>query len=519
MKSRILQMMRNGAIGVLCQIVVLIMNFITRRIFLEHLSITYLGYNGLFTNILGALNLAELGVGTALTYKFYKPIAEHNSEQVSILLAVYKKIYNRIGYFVLIAGGLISPFVPYFIKDSSGSNKQYIILLFIIQLLGTATTYFFSYKRTIFFASQRDYVCSTADMVANLLFSIIKILFIILFENYLIYLVLQVLQNYASNFYISCKCKKQYPEYQLPENRGMEIKNKIANTRIDVYKNIKNVFLGKFAIYIFISTDNILISKFVGITSVGLLSNYSLITSTITTFINKLLDPVQAGFGNLLNNKSEENRCEQLYYNFQFLQCFIGIMVASGVATLINPMIGLYFGDQYCMNYSIVIILSINLYLDILQRPSCNYINALGLFNYDKVISLVGALTNIILSLIFVQYLGVIGVLLGTTFSQILFLIFRSYYVVCRYMKTKLFRFYIIICEFTLIGILITGIFGKIVSLIKFNYFTLLFTALGCIISDMIIVAVLFRKTEEFRYFLNVVKRFKNNAIRVVGRE
>lgn len=512
MKSRILKMIRNGAIGVLCQIVVLLLNFITRRIFLEHLSITYLGYNGLFTNILGALNLAELGIGTALTYKFYKPIAEHNAEQVSILLAVYKKIYNQIGCFVLVVGGLISPFVPYFIKDSSDVKSQYIILLFIIQLLGTATTYFFSYRRTIFFASQRDYVCSTADMVANIIFSVIKVLSIILFENYLIYLVLQVLQNFASNFYISCTCKKQYPEYQLSKNRGLELRNRIEGTCIDVYKNIKNVFLGKFAIYIFTSTDNILISKFVGITSVGLLSNYSLVISTITTFINKLLDPVQAGFGNLLNTKSEESRNEQLYYNFQFMQCFIGMIVASGVATLINPMIGMYFGKEYCINYSIVIILSINLYLDILQRPSCNYINALGLFNYDKVISFAGALTNIILSLIFVHYLGVIGVLLGTTISQTLFLILRSYYVVCRYMKSKLFKFYKIICEFTLIGILLAGIFGKIVSLIKFNYFILFFTAFVFIISDMIIVTVLFRKTEEFRYFVDIVKRFKNKA-------
>lgn len=512
MDNRTGKMMRNGMIGVFSQIVVLIMSFITRKVFLNYLSVAYLGYNGLFTNILGMLNLAELGVGTALTYRFYRPVAENDSRQVAILLTVYKKIYNTIGIFVIIAGVLISPFVPYLIKDNIAVDKWFVILIFLIQLMGTASTYFFSYRRTIFFVVQRDYICTTTDMIANIIFSVLKIIAIIIFKDYIIYLILQVAQNFASNIYIYRYCKNQYPEFQILKKTN-EIKEKIKKVQKEVYISIKNVFLGKFAVFIFCSTDNIIISKFVGITSVGLLANYTLIISTITTFLNKLLDPVQAGFGNLLNTENNLSKNEQLYYDFQFLQCCIGMLAATGVIVLINPLISLCFGGQFILKKEIVVVLGINLYLDILQRPSCNYINALGLFEYDKKISFAGALTNLIISLLFVQFFGIFGVLIATTLSQILFLILRSYYVVRRYLKVSLVKFYQIVGKISCLMVVFAVGFCLISSKINYNYFSFIIMVLVCIIVESVVLFALFKKSNEFKYLIYMANKIMKKVM------
>ena len=199
----------NTVMTLLTQIVSVLLGFGIRKIFINTLGVTYLGYNSVFSNILQMLNLADLGIGVAITSFLYKPIADKDNEKITALMYMYKKVYHVLGLVVLGLGIAISIFIPVIITDVN-TNYSYLRILFFINLVGTVSTYYLAYKRTLLIAAQKSYFTTLVDMVVYLVTSILQVVLLYKYPSYTLYLSISIAKNIISNVIISIKCTKEY---------------------------------------------------------------------------------------------------------------------------------------------------------------------------------------------------------------------------------------------------------------------------------------------------------------------
>ena len=255
------------------------LRFISRIIFVKTLAEVYLGVNGLLSNVLGILSLTELGIGTAIGYSLYEPLAKKDNDKISSLMQFYKKAYHIIAIIVLLLGLVLLPVLPYLIKDTADIENLNII--YIIFLLNMVIGYLFSYKRTLITSDQKKYKIVPHIMTFDIITSISQIFVLLIFKKYIIYLLIQSVCTILENIVINKYIDKQYPYL----NDKKEVKP-IDKFELKTIKDkVKALLLHKVGSYTLCSTDNLIISKLIGIVTVGIYSNYSLIMNMISSFI------------------------------------------------------------------------------------------------------------------------------------------------------------------------------------------------------------------------------------------
>lgn len=410
MTSRVKKSFKNSSIGSVSQIISTFLNFLVRTIFIYYLSSEYLGINGLFSNILYILNFAELGIGNAIIYKLYKPVANDDKEKIKAWVKFYKKVYMGIGAFVLIAGLLIIPFMPYFIKDVP-SIEESLTLIYLLYLLETAGTYFFGYKRSVFLVYERNYVPSLIDLTFSILKSILQTIVLVFTQNFILYLIIYVASTIISNMYISYKANKEYPF--LTEKTTFEISKKDIK---ELFENVKSLVMYKFGSTVLSGTDNIVISMFIGIIAVGLYSNYSVIIMAVSGILWTILTGLTGSIGNL-NASDDRKKQESIYNQTLFISCFLYGFAGVMLLILLKPFIVLWIGSEYLLDDIIVIFVVCVFYLRGMAFASDVYRNTLGLFKQGKMAPLFCAIINIILSIVLGKTLGMVGIFVATVIS------------------------------------------------------------------------------------------------------
>lgn len=461
-------MLKNAGITFGIQIASLFLKFIIQKAFLETLGVAYLGYNSVFSNILQMLNMADLGVGVAITSFLYKPISENDTERINALMYLYKKIYRYIGMTVGIIGLIILTIIPYIINDAECSDA-YLRILFIINLIGVVSTYFLACKRTLIVAQQKSYFTNTVDFLVNVFASILQIVMLFVFSNYIVYLIVTVAKNIISNIIISIFCKKN--------NRYL--KNKTDILLADLYKPpvflyVKDVFISKIGSYVYYGTDNIIISIFKGSIVTGYLSNYSLVTVALKSLLTEVFSALQATYGNLMVTTESRGGQREITDAYIMLNYIVSNACFICCACIFQPFISLYAGAQYQMNYNTVLLLSANLGLTLLLIIPSQVFVVFKLYKYDKPIVASSAILNIIISVCLVNIIGVDGVLLGTTFTSLIYL-FTRYYIISKkafetsythYIKKIVIFFIISIMSYSITNIVTSGVDGY--SLVSF---------------------------------------------------
>ena len=310
--SRTINVIKNSIFGVISKFGVLILQFICRTIFIKVLGSEYLGLNGLFTNILTILSFAELGLGNAIVYNMYKPLANKDDIEVSRLLRLYKRCYNFIALFIFSAGLLCIPFLNNLIGEVP-DIKENIYLIYILFLLQSITSYFLTYRRSLISADQKEYMCSNADFISEVIATIIKIFVLLVLKNYILFLIIQIFRNVIANGILYIKSKKMYPN--IDETK---VENLSKEKTRDIFKNVRDLMLYKISSTINTGTDNIIITKIVDLSTVGIASNYSLLINAVSQIILKIMTSFTAGIGNLNAKDSIENR-EKVFYNLTFI--------------------------------------------------------------------------------------------------------------------------------------------------------------------------------------------------------
>lgn len=404
----------NASTALTAQLVKLLGQFIVQTVFIRTLGAEYLGANGLFTNLITFLSFAELGIGAALSYSFYKPLVDNDIEGISAILNLYRKVYNSIGCAILLLGGMLSYFIPNLVKNSE--SIEHIRVYFILFLLSSVVSYFFTYNRSLLIANQEGSV----DSMNQLFFSVFKYVFqlilLIFFHSYAGFLIVQIVSNLLSNLAITRLARKKYP--YLMKNKNIMPDSSVIS---QIKRNVIGTVSSKVGSVVVNGTDNILISKFIGLTVVGIYSNYALVVTGITTILSQVLNSVIASFGNL--GVSERNNVEKqvnLFDQFVFFNGFIVIFIGLVSFVLFQPFVSIWIGDKYHLSNITLLLIVINFVLAQF-RPALFLVNAYGLFWGYRYKSIVEALVNFCLSFYLVKYtsMGIDGVLLGTIVGNI----------------------------------------------------------------------------------------------------
>ena len=310
-ESRTKNSILNISTGAIVQIINKLMAFAVRTVFIEMLNSEYLGVNGLFTNILSILSFAELGIGTAIIFNMYKPVAEDDIPKIKSLMYLYKKSYNVIGIVIFLLGLCVIPFMGIIVKDTPNIEEN-IILIYVLFLINTSMSYFFTYKKSIISAHQKEIVINKIDSIFYICKSIVEIIFLVLFRNYIVYLIIGILATFTENMVLAYKANKMYPYLKEKDAKELDKKEKKG-----IMQNVKSLVIYKIGGVIMNGTDNILISSMINVTTVGYCSNYTLIINAVTSIVTSALNGLTASVGNL-NAVGEKKRKEEIFYLITF---------------------------------------------------------------------------------------------------------------------------------------------------------------------------------------------------------
>lgn len=509
MASRTLKSVRNVLYAFISHGITSIVTFITRTIFIYMLGKEYLGLNGLFSDILILLSLAELGIGTAITYSMYKPIAENDKKKIAALLKLYKKVYQIIGCLVTIIGISLIPFLRFFISDIEYISNVNII--YLLYLMNTTLSYFFVYKKSILIANQDMHIISKIQTIINILQNVIQVIILILFKNFIYYLIVQVIFGVLNNLLVSIHVDKHFPYLKEYENEKVD-----EFTKKEILKSVIGMFFSKVSSAIVTSTDNILISKYVSTIVLGYYSNYTLFITFIRQIFNKVFESITGSVGNLLATESNK-KSNEVFELIYFLNFWLISMCSIMFFVLINKFINIWIGEGYQLNIYIVFFISLNLYMRFIRNTCLTYIDSYGLFWNIKWKCICEALLNLISSLIYLKVfkLGILGVLLGTFTSNILTNFWYEPYIIYTYkFKLPVRNYFLKFVKYFIVTI-ITGILTFLICeniVIKNNILDFILDIVICIFVINILYILLFRNEKEFNYLKiranNIIKRY-----------
>lgn len=486
------------------QLFIVLMTFLTRRIFIETLGIEYLGISGLFTNIIEILSLAELGIGSAMSFCMYKEIANNNKEKLKALSTYFKTLYNRIAIIVLVIGLALMPFLKYLIKIEAEIPN--IELCYLISLINTVLSYLFVYKTTIVYADQNDYKLKVVSSLVEILKYILQIVALVVLRNYLLFLLVQIICSLVNNFARSKLAEKMYPF--IREKKELEI-----NEKKEVWDNIKPMFTYKLAGVALNNTDNILTSLLVSTTMVGIYSNYTMIFNKIYMFISLFFSSIVASVGNL-NVTSNDEKKYSIYRILNFLSFWMYCFAVVGIFFLAEEIILMMSGTGlFVLQESILIISLINFYMRGMIDSTGIFRQTTGLFRMTQKFVILCAVLNLILSIILGKFFGLFGILLATCFARMFstwwyepYILYKNFFKKSpiEYFKTQGIR--VLIC--IIIIIFMYPIMNNIT--LPNLYLRIAIKFIICCIIPNIILFLLYRDREEFQFLYIKIKSIFN---------
>lgn len=403
---------KNITTSVMLNIFNIIINFIGRIIFLKVLDVYFLSINGLFTNILGLLSLADMGVSTAMMYSMYGPISENNTDKITSLVTFFKKIYFRIAIAVSVVGLALTPFIKYIINMDR--EIPYLYLYYILSLISVVITYLFIYRTILINADQKQYILNKIQFNYKLIGFISQIFILLTFKNYALYMFTLIVVNLLSNFAQNNKAMELYP--YLKENCQKLSKDE----KKEIGENVKSLFIYKFCGTLQDNMDNILISVYVGTIYVGIYSNYLLVTLQVTTLISVVFASIKASVGNVVAKKIESEKQEELFWKIEAYNYWLVGFCSVSLYVLLQDFIGLVFGKDYLLSSLTVIIIVSLFYTKNIRQTIWTFRETTGMFRKTKYISLISSLLNLVLSIILGRQYGLPGILLASIIAIIL---------------------------------------------------------------------------------------------------
>ena len=507
-KSRTEYSAYNTSVALISRAAAIIMGYIVRIVFTHVLTEDYVGINGLFTDILNVLSLSEMGIETAISFALYMPISKGDIEAQKSIMNLYKWFYRFVALFVGIAGLCVIPFMDILIKNKPDINN--LTYIYVLYLLNTVMSYLFVYKRTLLDAHQLMYIGTLSKTFSWIIQDIVQIAVLLLTHNFILYLYIYIITTLISNIYISRKTDSLFPFM-----RDKKIKPVAKEQKQSILKNIRAMMMHKIGDVIVNNTDNLLISSFVGITSVGCYSNYYLLIGSVQQVLNETFQGITASVGNL-GATSDSQKVRKIFASVFLLNHWLFCFAAICLFELLNPFVQLSFGAQYLFTADIVLMLCINFYVRGITRSCLIFRNSLGLFWYDRYKSIAEAAINLVASIILALRFGTLGIFIGTFISTVTTSLWVEPFVLYKYhFNVPVSGYYKKLLAYIIEAALVWSA-THVVCCAVFSILPavniimeLVIKLLICIIFTNVIFLLLHCKNEEFKFVLEKLKGVK----------
>lgn len=484
----------NTTVAVISRMVAILMGFATRVVFTHTLSESYVGINGLFTDILNVLSLTELGVGTAITYALYRPIAEKDTRRQQILMRMYRTFYRVTAICVAGIGLALIPFMDVLMKNRP--EVDHLILIYLLYLANSVLSYLLVYKKTLIEAYQMNYLVLLYQTAFLVIQDVCQIVVLVTTRNFILFLVIYIVCTLMNNFLISRKADRLFPYLKEPCTQKLP-----QEERQDIFRNIKAMLMHKLGNVVVNNTDNLIISSFVGVIAVGIYSNYFLLIGSVRQVLDQVFQGITASVGNLgATEKSDRIRdvFELSFFIGQWLYGFAAICLYE----LLNPFVEISFGSNYVFTRDIVLILCINFFINGTRKAVLTFRDSMGLFWFDRYKALVEAALNLIISIVLVKMYGTLGVFLGTLASTLLTSVWVEPYVLYRHrLQRSPAKFYLQYAVYVAIMAIVWALTDRICGLMAGNIWWVLFVRLliCVIVPNTLLLLIYFRKKEFIR--------------------
>lgn len=495
---RSLNSLKNMLAAMTQYLVTVLIGFVARAIFIKTLGADYLGLNSLFTSIISMLSVAELGIASAIVFNLYKPIAEKDKETVKSLMRFYQICYRLIACIVLILGVSTVPFLKYFIESDTINDNIYIIYsLFLCEAI---FSYLLSYKRSILYANQKNYIINIADLIYTISVNVAQIAILLLTSNYILFLLIKIIFRVIENVFINLFADRKYS--YLKDKNVKKLDKRIIS---DIFQKIRGLVFHKIGGFIVLGTDSIIISRFLGLATLGLYTNYSMIINTVSVLFTQLLTGTTAGIGNLLTENNPDNSYK-VYRKLSLLNFWLFGLASISIYFVIEPFILIWLGSGYLLSNSVLLVICLNFYFQGMRKVINLFKEASGIFFEDRYIPLIESLVNLVASILLVKVLGLAGVFVGTMISTIILFIYSypKYVYEPLFKKSKyvFFKEQIYYMGILIIAFICTHGFAKIIT-INNILLNLGLNLIAVLLIPNILFFLFFYKTEEFKYFKN----------------
>lgn len=402
----------NAIVSIVAQIITIVTTFISRKIFLMTLGETVLGINSLFSQIISMMSLVELGIGSAIIYSLYKPLADENTPQIAAIMRLYRKIYTIIGILVLVIGVCITPFIKWFITGDI-SAVDHLYLIFLLFVINASLSYFNAYKQNLIVADQKKYITIIYHYGLFVILNIFQIVVLFRTGNFILYLILQILVTILENAILSYKTKIMYPYLSKYKEEKVE-----TQTIDHMKKNVKALICHRVGGIFVSSTDTLIISKFVGIVVVGKYTNYNYITNAFNTLTSNLFSSFTSSVGNY-NVNATSNDNYKLFKKIFFLNFIVFSFISICCYCLMNDFIRIFFGPKMLLDDFVVILMVLKFYFNGMRSALLTYKDALGIYHEDRFRPMLEGTMNLVLSLVLVKFIGLEGIIFATIVSNL----------------------------------------------------------------------------------------------------
>lgn len=511
--SRVAKSLKNAKVGLFFYAITIFVAFFSRKIFLDYLGADFVGLIAVLQGILGFLNIAELGIGTAIGYALYKPIFDGDEKEINELIQYFGYLYKKIGLTILFLSLAVSVFFPFFFADVPFSLPL-IYFAFFTFVLSSLLGYFLNYHQTLFQADQKEYIISQYFQTAGILKSLLQIVLIYFYSNYYLWITIELVFAFVIAIILRWRVKKSYPWLKI--NLGPEAK---LIKYPGILVKIKQIIVHKISFFVLVGTDQILIYIFVNLESVAFFSNYQLIFGHIQSVVNNGFGGTQASIGNLIAENNFKNT-KKVFWEIMAVRHFFGGFLFMALYLLTGFFINIWIGEQFILSNEVLFLMCANVYIGQTRKPVDDFINGYGLFS-DTWAPITETLLNLGISIILGIYLGITGILLGTFVSTFLIVVlWKPYYLYTQGFKTVIWEYWkgylkLFLC-FLFTFIIIKYLTQNFLKSEPTNYVDWAVYAVKISISaGLVYVTILYSLNQGFR---DLTERIKNMIIKRLKR-
>ena len=491
----------------------LVLKFILQSVIIKYMGDNYVGVNGLFSNVFSLLNLAELGIGSAIVFSMYKPIAENDIEKVKALNNLYKKFYIYIAVIVSIIGVAITPFLPYVVTQQGIEVNIYIIYLMF--LFNMVIGYLSAHKRSLLFAYQKNDVELKIKSLVLIITTILQIICIVLFKNYYVHASIMIFGTILDCIVVQVSANKLYPQIN-GKSEALD-----DATKKEITKNVKATFLHKIGSALVVSTDNILILNFGAVAYfaiydawdlLGYYSNYILICDSLILFFSLIINGLKASVGNYIAEKSTQQVYEY-YKKLNFVFSWLIGFCAICLICLFQPFIYLWRVDIASSSGILlpdvtVLLIVISFFLTRMRSNTNMFKDCAGLMWNDRWKPIAECVVNLVASILLAKFIGLDGIILGTIISTLVAPFWVEPVVLHKYyFKVSSKSYFLSYFIFVVVTALTGGLCYYLCSLLPFygiGWFII--KCFICAILPNLIFLLVFCKTKIFRETINLAK-------------